>query len=38
MAQAELRSSLPDWTATEFDAYAARFYPAYWMKTARLVS
>ena len=31
--QAQLRTALPDWTDEEFEAYAARFYPAYWMKT-----
>ena len=29
----DLRQSLPDWSDDEFDAYTARFYPAYWLKT-----
>jgi [protein-PII] uridylyltransferase len=32
MAQDRLRKDLPDWTAAEFDSYAARFYPPYWLK------
>ncbi|MDE2364775.1 MAG: [protein-PII] uridylyltransferase [Hyphomicrobiales bacterium] len=28
----ELRRSLPGWSDPEFDAYAERHYPAYWMK------
>jgi [protein-PII] uridylyltransferase len=32
-AQAQLREALPEWSDAEFDAYASRFYPAYWMKT-----
>ncbi len=32
--QAELRDALADWSDEAFAAYAARFYPAYWMKTA----
>ena len=31
--QAQLRQELRDWSDAEFDAYAGRFYPAYWMKT-----
>jgi [protein-PII] uridylyltransferase len=31
--QAQLRAALPDWTDGEFETYAGRFYPAYWMKT-----
>jgi [protein-PII] uridylyltransferase len=31
-AQDELRRALPDWTEEEVDAYAARHYPAYWLK------
>ncbi|MGA0595119.1 [protein-PII] uridylyltransferase [Enterovirga sp. CN4-39] len=31
--QAQLRQELSDWSDAEFDAYAGRFYPAYWMKT-----
>jgi [protein-PII] uridylyltransferase len=31
--QAQLRQALPDWSDAEFEAYASRFYPAYWMKT-----
>ena len=34
-AQLRLREELSDWTGAEFDAYAARLYPAYWLKTAR---
>ena len=30
--QEELRQSLPGWSDPEFDAYAARHYPAYWLK------
>lgn len=33
LAQEELRAALPDWTQEEFDAYAARHAPAYWLKT-----
>ncbi len=28
----ELRAALPAWSAQEFDAYAKRHYPAYWLK------
>ncbi|WP_046862090.1 [protein-PII] uridylyltransferase [Microvirga massiliensis] len=31
-AQERLRAALPDWSAEEFEAYAARHYPAYWLK------
>lgn len=31
-AQAQLRERLPDWSAENFTAYAARHYPAYWLK------
>ena len=31
-AQDELRRALPAWSDPEFDAYAARHYPAYWLK------
>ena len=31
--QADLREALPYWTDSEFESYAARFYPAYWLKT-----
>ncbi len=31
--QDELRRSLPGWSDPEFDAYAERHYPAYWLKT-----
>jgi [protein-PII] uridylyltransferase len=36
-ATAELRAVLKDWSDAEFDAYARRHYPAYWLKveTAR---
>jgi [protein-PII] uridylyltransferase len=27
-----LREQLGDWSAEEFDAYAARHYPHYWLK------
>lgn len=30
--QESLRASLPGWSDPEFDAYAARHYPAYWLK------
>ena len=30
--QEELRRSLPGWSDPEFDAYALRHYPAYWLK------
>ncbi|MBZ6076724.1 [protein-PII] uridylyltransferase [Microvirga puerhi] len=33
LAQEELRAALPDWTQEEFDAYASRHAPAYWLKT-----
>jgi len=32
-AQAELRAALPDWSDEEFERYAKRHYPAYWLKT-----
>jgi [protein-PII] uridylyltransferase len=31
-AQDELRKALPGWSDPEFDAYALRHYPAYWLK------
>jgi [protein-PII] uridylyltransferase len=31
-AQEALRQSLPDWSDPEFEAYAQRHYPAYWLK------
>ena len=31
-AIAELRAALPGWSDEEFDAYAKRHYPAYWLK------
>jgi [protein-PII] uridylyltransferase len=31
-AQASLRRLLPEWSDPEFDAYAQRHYPAYWLK------
>ena len=31
-AQAALRAALPGWSDPEFDAYAQRHYPAYWLK------
>ncbi len=31
-AQENLRRSLPGWSDPEFDAYAQRHYPAYWLK------
>ena len=31
-SQEELRASLPAWSDPDFDAYAARHYPAYWLK------
>jgi [protein-PII] uridylyltransferase len=31
-AQERLRTALPEWSAEEFEAYAARHYPAYWLK------
>ncbi|MBV9079426.1 MAG: [protein-PII] uridylyltransferase, partial [Methylobacteriaceae bacterium] len=34
VVQARLREALPDWSDGMFAAHAARFYPAYWMKTA----
>jgi [protein-PII] uridylyltransferase len=39
-AQETLRRSLPGWSDPEFDAYAQRHYPAYWLKVepARQVS
>ncbi|WP_407529856.1 [protein-PII] uridylyltransferase [Methylobacterium oryzisoli] len=32
LIQMRLREQLPDWSAEEFDAYAARHYPPYWLK------
>ncbi|MFV0280766.1 MAG: [protein-PII] uridylyltransferase [Rhodoblastus sp.] len=29
----ELRRALPNWSDPDFDAYAERHYPAYWLKT-----
>jgi len=31
-AQEALRKALPGWSDPDFDAYAARHYPAYWLK------
>ena len=31
-SQEELRRGLPGWSDPEFDAYATRHYPAYWLK------
>ncbi|MFO1124184.1 MAG: [protein-PII] uridylyltransferase [Methylocystis sp.] len=31
-AKEELRAALPEWSDEEFDAYAKRHYPAYWLK------
>lgn len=31
-AQEQLRRALPAWSDPDFDAYAARHYPAYWLK------
>ncbi len=31
-AQEQLRRTLPGWSDPDFDAYAARHYPAYWLK------
>lgn len=31
-AQEQLRAALPGWSDHEFDDYAARHYPAYWLK------
>jgi [protein-PII] uridylyltransferase len=33
MAQARLREQLPDWSDAEFEAYAGRHYPSYWLKS-----
>ncbi|WP_230530260.1 [protein-PII] uridylyltransferase [Microvirga roseola] len=33
LAQEQLRAELPDWSDAEFEAYAARHAPAYWLKT-----
>lgn len=33
LAQEQLRAELPDWSDEEFEAYAARHTPGYWMKT-----
>jgi [protein-PII] uridylyltransferase len=32
-AQEQLRAALPDWSNEDFEAYAPRHYPAYWLKT-----
>ncbi|ACA16646.1 UTP-GlnB uridylyltransferase, GlnD [Methylobacterium sp. 4-46] len=32
LLQMRLREQLPDWSAEEFDAYAARLYAPYWLK------
>src|SRR5580692_5465436 len=32
VAQEALRRALPGWSDPDFDAYAARHYPAYWLK------
>jgi [protein-PII] uridylyltransferase len=32
IAQRRLREELPEWDDAAFDAYAARHYPAYWLK------
>ncbi len=32
LAQEETRAALPDWSDEEFQAYAQRHYPAYWLK------
>ncbi len=32
-AKEELRAALPNWTDEEFEAYAKRHYPAYWLKS-----
>ena len=31
-AKAELRTALPDWSDQDFETYAARHYPPYWMR------
>ena len=31
-AKAELRAQLPNWTDTDFEAYAARHSQAYWLR------
>ena len=31
-SQHDLRATLPDWSDAAFEAYAARHYPAYWLK------
>ncbi|MBA1158702.1 [protein-PII] uridylyltransferase [Microvirga mediterraneensis] len=33
LVQERLRSELPDWTDEEFEAFAARHTPGYWLKT-----
>jgi [protein-PII] uridylyltransferase len=33
LAQEQLRGALPKWTDAEFESYAARHTPAYWLKT-----
>jgi [protein-PII] uridylyltransferase len=33
LAQEELRTELPDWTSEQFDSYASRHSPGYWLKT-----
>ena len=32
LAQERLRAELSDWSQADFDAYATRHYPAYWLK------
>ena len=34
LVQARLKSELPEWPDADFARYVARFYPAYWFKTA----
>ncbi|MFN3688103.1 [protein-PII] uridylyltransferase [Salinarimonas sp.] len=34
MAQEQLRAELDDWSAPDFEAYAARHYPSYWLRVA----
>ena len=33
LAQEELRAELPEWTNAQFEAYASRHPPGYWLKT-----
>lgn len=33
LAQEQLRAELPDWSDAEFESYAARHTPGYWIKT-----